>query len=649
MCGITGFWDTTLKFNAEKLKSVAEQMTNTLVLRGPDAGDQWVEESRGIALGHRRLAILDLSPEGQQPMASADSRFVIVFNGEIYNFREIRQQLEQLGHKFRGHSDTEVMLASFCEWGLERSIKTFNGMFAFALWDRQEQVLHLGRDRFGEKPLYYGWFGSTFLFSSELKALRAYPNFSAEIDRQSVGTFLNHQYVLAPKTIYENIYQLLPGTFLSIKGRESSLEPITYWSAKEVAEQSASNQFSGTEEEAVAQLEKLLKDSVGLRMISDVPLGAFLSGGIDSSTIVALMQAQSSQPVKTFSIGFSEEKYNEARYAKAVADHLGTDHTELYVSAQDALDVIPNLPSIYDEPFADCSQIPTFLLSKLTREHVTVSLSGDAGDELFAGYQRYFDVDSLWRKLEMMPAPIRKFVCEGSKKVSPSAWNKILAPVASFLPSKLRYPTPGEQINKVSEVISHLDADTNYLNLTSGATSLGSLVVGGSKAKNVFNTPSLRADFANCIERFMYLDTVTYLRDDILVKVDRASMGVSLESRIPLLDPHIYEFAWSLPFSMKFKDGNGKHILRQVLYKHVPQELIDRPKMGFGIPIHEWLRGSLRDWAEDLLSENRLKQEGFLDPKLIRKIWQAHIDEERNWGYGLWSILMFQAWLAEHG
>lgn len=649
MCGITGFWDTTLKLDAQGLQAVAQQMTDTLFLRGPDDGGQWVDESRGIALGHRRLAILDLSPEGHQPMVSADSRFIIVFNGEIYNFLDIRKQLEQLGYKFRGHSDTEVMLASFCEWGLEKSIKSFNGMFAFALWDRRENVLHLGRDRFGEKPLYYGWFGSTFLFSSELKALRAYPNFSADVNRSSLTAMLRYKYVPAPNTIYENIYQLLPGTFLTIKGRNSSLNPITYWSAKEAAEQGSANRFTGSENEAVEQLEKLLKDSVALRMISDVPLGAFLSGGVDSSTIVALMQAQSEKPIKTFSIGFGEDEYNEAQYAQAVAEHLGTDHTEMYVSSQDAFDLIPKIPSFYDEPFGDCSQIPTFLLAQMTREHVTVSLSGDAGDELFSGYERYFDAADLWEKVNLLPSSIRKLVSKSLGTIPPSAWDKIVAPFASFLPSRLTYPTPGEQVQKIRDLMLMPSADAIYSRLLSSfQDDAASLVVGGEELSTALNGKFSLTELSDCIERFMYLDTVTYLPDDILVKVDRASMGVSLESRIPLLDPRIYDFAWSLPMSMKFKEGKSKHVLRQVLYKYVPSELIDRPKMGFGIPIHEWLRGPLRDWAEDLLDENRLQQEGFLEPKLIRKVWEEHINDEGDRGYGLWNILMFQAWLAEN-
>ena len=648
MCGITGFWDTTLKLDAQSLQNVARQMTDTLVLRGPDDEGQWVDESRGIALGHRRLAILDLSPEGHQPMVSVDSRYIIVFNGEIYNFLEIRKQLEQRGYKFRGHSDTEVMLASFCEWGLEKSIKSFNGMFAFALWDRQEKVLHLGRDRFGEKPLYYGWFGSTFLFSSELKALKAYPNFSANVNRGSLTALLRYKYIPAPHTIYENIYQLLPGTFLTIDGEKSSLNPITYWSAREVAEHSAANRFTGSENEAVEQLEQLLKESVALRMISDVPLGAFLSGGIDSSTIVALMQAQSEKPIKTFAIGFAEDEYNEAQYAKAVAKHLGTDHTELNVTAQDAFDLIPKIPSLYDEPFADCSQIPTFLLAQMTREKVTVSLSGDGGDELFAGYDRYYDATNIWGKTSSLPNPMRQLVSQGLNIFSPQIWNKILAPIAASLPASLTESTPGEQLQKISEIFKFQNMEAIYLFLLSSFKDAPSFVVGGEDLSDAINNQNLWSQLSDGIERLMYLDTVSYLPDDILVKVDRASMGVSLESRIPLLDPQIYNFAWSLPMSMKFKNGKRKHILREVLYKYIPSELIDRPKMGFGIPIQSWLRGPLRDWAEDLLAENRLQQEGFLEPKLIRKVWQEHLNEEGDRGYALWNVLMFQAWLAEN-
>ena len=645
MCGITGFWHLSTELNFQSLQAIVRQMSDTLMLRGPDAGGDWIDESTGIALGHRRLAILDLSPEGSQPMVSRDGRYVLVFNGEIYNFLELRQQLEPLGHKFRSHSDTEVMLASFSQWGLERSLKMFNGMFAFALWDRQERVLHLGRDRFGEKPLYYTWLGSNFLFGSELKALKAYPNFQASINRDALTTLLRHKYIPAPHSIYQGVYKLPPGSFLTVNGTNTSLQPVSYWSAREVAESAVAKPFRGTEAEATEQLDALLKDSVALRMISDVPLGAFLSGGIDSSTIVALMQTQSSQPIKTFSIGFEEDRYNEAQYAKAVAKHLGTEHTELCVTAQQALDVIPQLPSLYDEPLGDSSQIPTFLLSQLTRKYLTVSLSGDAGDEIFTGYDRYFLTANLWQKIGWIPKQLRQLASSSLSAIDSSTWNRILAPVSPLLPNSIKSSTPGEQINKIAEILATGNAEAFYLRQISNFKNPSSLIVGASELPTAFNNPRWWAELPNYMERFMYLDTVTYLPDDILVKVDRASMGVSLESRIPFLDPRVFELAWRLPLSMKVKNNRGKHILRQVLYQYVPQELLDRPKMGFGVPIDSWLKGPLRDWAENLLDQNRLRQEGFFQPQAIREIWEQHLSGDRDCHYGLWNILMFQAWL----
>ena len=647
MCGITGFWNTSTELDSQNLQTIVQRMTSTLIRRGPDDGGNWVDESKGIALGHRRLAILDLSPEGHQPMISRDGRYVIVFNGEIYNFLELRQKLEKLGHKFRGHSDTEVMLASFCQWGLERSVQSFNGMFAFALWDRQEQVLHLGRDRFGEKPLYYTWLGKTLLFGSELKALRAYPNFQPSINRNALTGLLRQKYIPAPYSIYEDVYKLPPGTILTCNGTDTFSQPLSYWSAKEVAESSVAKPFRGTEAEAIEQLDALLKNSVARRMVSDVPLGAFLSGGIDSSTIVALMQAQSSEPIKTFSIGFKEEGYNEAHYAKAVAKHLGTEHTELYVTSDQALNVIPNLPHLYDEPFGDASQIPTFLLSQLTRKHVTVSLSGDAGDELFTGYERYLVGNRIFQKIDWMPKQLRQFANNRLKVISASTWNRILTPMSPLLPSIIKHPTPGEQINKIAEVLAATEPEVFYLRLISDLKDPESFIVNGSELSTVINNSQLWAKLSHCLESFMYLDTMTYLPDDILVKVDRASMGVSLESRIPFLDPHVFEFAWHLPLSMKVRNSKGKYILRRILEQYVPQELIERPKMGFGVPIDSWLRGPLRDWAEDLLDENRLRQEGFFHSQPIRQIWKEHLSGERDWHYGLWNVLMFQAWLSE--
>jgi asparagine synthase (glutamine-hydrolysing) len=645
MCGITGFWDVSRQISDDKLPIIVQQMSDTLFLRGPDDGGVWVDTLVGVALGHRRLAIVDLSPFGHQPMLSADGRYIIAFNGEIYNFLDLRRELEKLGHTFRGHSDTEVMLASFTQWGVSNAVKRFNGMFAFALWDRQERAMYLGRDRLGEKPLYYGWIGNTLIFTSELKALKAYPDFHPEINRDVLALFLRYSYVPAPYSIYQGIYKLPPATILTWNGTNTRPQPLAYWSVKEAAELGVAESFKGTELQAVAKMEALLLEAVGMRMVADVPLGAFLSGGIDSSTVVALMQAQSSQPVKTFTIGFHEKAYNEAEHAKAVAQHLGTDHTELYVTPEDSLAVIPKLPVLYDEPFSDASQIPTFLVSQLARQHVTVSLSGDAGDELFAGYNRYFWGRSIWNKIGWMPLPLRQIVAGGLLSIAPQTWDSVLTNLSVFLPSKLQYSSFGGYLHKLAGVLPAPNPDAMYAGLVSHWRE-ENVVINGREPVTVVNNRQ-QCELDDFTERMMYLDTVSYLPDDILVKVDRASMGVSLEGRIPFLDHRVVEFAWRLPMSMKIRDGQGKWLLRQILYKYVPQTLIERPKSGFGVPIDKWLRGPLRDWAEALLDEHRLRQEGFFNPQPIRQKWAEHLSGQRNWEYHLWDILMFQAWLSK--
>jgi asparagine synthase (glutamine-hydrolysing) len=648
MCGITGFWNLSRHLGSEELQAIAQNMSNTLLHRGPDDGGSWVDAGAGIALGHRRLAIVDLSPEGHQPMVSADGRYVVAFNGEIYNFLELRHQLKAFGHHFRGHSDTEVMLASFSQWGLGGAIERFNGMFAFVLWDRQERVLHLGRDRLGEKPLYYGWMGNTFLFGSELKALKVHPDFRGEIDRDTLALFVRYNYIPAPYSIYQGIYKLPPGTILTWNGKNARPEPVPYWSVKEVAELGVAEPLTGSEVEAIAQLEALLKDAVGLRMIADVPLGAFLSGGIDSSTVVALMQAQSSQPVKTFTIGFYEDSYNEAQHAKAVAKHLGTDHTELYITPEEALSVIPKLPILYDEPFADASQVPTFLISQLTRKHVTVSLSGDGGDELFAGYNRHCWSRSLWQKVGWMPRPLRQAAARGLTSLSSQTWDGVLRNFNGLLPAKLKLPASGYRLHKLAEVLAVSTPEAMYAGLVSHWKEPQALVIGSLEPMTVFSDRQRWARLPDFTQRMMYLDTVISLPDDMLVKVDRASMGVNLEARVPFLDHRVVELAWRVPLSLKIRGVQGKWLLRQVLYKYVPKELIERPKGGFGIPIDSWLRSPLRDWAEALLDERRLQQEGFLNPQPIRQKWEEHLSGERDWQDYLWGVLMFQGWLAEY-
>lgn len=645
MCGLAGFFGPATRNDAE-LSALAQRMNDTIYLRGPDSHGTWTDQTCGLALGHRRLSILDLSPEGHQPMASRNGRFVIVFNGEVYNFRDLRAELEAAGHAFRGHSDTEVMLAAFCQWGVLAATRRFNGMFAFAVWDRDEKKLYLGRDRLGEKPLYYGWMpDGTLLFGSELKTFKPHPSFQAEINRDAIAGLLRLNYIADPHSIYKGVYKLPPAALLTWDGSEQRPEPELYWNLREVAETSLTNPYKGSEQDAVNELEALLKDAVGIRMISDVPLGAFLSGGVDSSTIVALMQAQSSKPVRTFTIGFHEKNYNEAIFAKEVAQHLGTDHTELYISPREALNVIPKLPAMYDEPFSDYSQIPTFLVCQMARQHVTVALSGDAGDELFSGYERYFVGSRLWNKISAVPPWGRKLAAQALTMLSARTLNRMIEPCKPVLPAKLKHLSVGDKMHKLAEVLQVSEPVTMYQNLVSHWKNPQQIVIGGHEPVTALIDHRGWPRVPDFTHRMMHLDMETYLPGDILTKVDRASMGVSLEGRIPLLDPRVIEFAWRIPLSMKVKGNQGKWLLRQVLYKHVPQRLIDRPKMGFSVPIGEWLRGELRDWAEALLDESRLNREGYFHAAPIRDKWREHLEGSRNWQYYLWDVLMFQAWL----
>jgi asparagine synthase (glutamine-hydrolysing) len=651
MCGIAGFLDSARRAGANEAAETAGRMADALINRGPDDSGSWADGEAGIALAHRRLSILDLSPQGHQPMHSACGRYVIAFNGEIYNFGEIRQELEQAGQiAWRGHSDTEVMLAAIARWGLEDAVRRFAGMFAFALWDRERRTLHLVRDRLGEKPLYYGWAGSTLLFGSELKALRRHPAWRGTVDRNALTLLLRHGYVPAPYSIHEGIFKLMPGSVLSIPmdtPAGAELVPKRYWSALEAAAAGVAAPYTGSEAEAIAQLDCLLRRSVQQQMVADVPLGAFLSGGFDSSTVVALMQAQSSQQVQTFTIGFNEEGYNEAEHAKAVARHLGTDHTELYVTSQEAMDVIPRLATLYDEPFADSSQIPTFLVSQLARRSVTVSLSGDGGDELFAGYNRYFWGRNIWRRVGWIPHRLRGAAAAGLTALSPQTWNRLFDAAGPLLPAGLRQRMPGDKLHKLAEIMDVRTPEEMYLGLVSLWKNPAAIVPGAREPATVMTEPIQGANFPDFVQRMMYLDTVSYLPDDILVKVDRASMGVSLEARVPFLDHRVLEFAWQLPMSMKIRDGKGKWILRQLLGRHVPPQLMERPKMGFGVPLDVWLRGPLRPWAESLLDESRLRAEGYFDPAPIRAKWAEHLSGKRNWQHHLWCVLMFQAWLEQ--
>ncbi|HIE64818.1 MAG: asparagine synthase (glutamine-hydrolyzing) [Nitrospira sp.] len=631
MCAIAGFLDLSRRMGRGELEEISLRMVDTLVHRGPDGRGVWVDPEAGISLGHRRLAVIDLSSEGHQPMLSACGRYVVVYNGEIYNFKSLRIELERLGDRFRGHSDTEVMLASIRRWGLKEALQRFNGMFAFALWDRQERQLYLVRDRLGEKPLYYGWSGNTFLFGSELKSLCAYPGFCGEINRDALALYYRHNYIPTPYSIYKDIYKLPPGEMLTLSFSDERFlpNPTPYWSFKEVAESGMQRPFEGTAEEAIDSLETLLMDSIKLRMESDVPLGVFLSGGIDSSTIAALMQVQSTRPVKTFTIGFYEQGYNEADRAKAIAQHLGTAHTELYVTPEEAMAIIPDLSTFYDEPFSDSSQIPTILVSKLARRHVTVSLSGDGGDELFSGYPRYFIGQRVCGKIGCIPRQWRGGIGRVLRRIG-------ALPLLS-----------SDRLQRLGEIMSVEEEEKMYREMVSHVTRPTDFVLGSSEPPTVFSDSRAWIDSPDLIHRMMYLDTRTYLPDDILAKVDRASMGVGLEARVPMLDHRLVAFAWTLPMSLKIHRGEGKQPLRKILGKYIPRKLFEHPKMGFGVPIDVWLRGPMREWAESLLDEKRLREEGILNPESIRTKWLEHRSEKRNHHYFLWNVLMFQAWLEK--
>ena len=576
-------------------------------------------------------------------MVSACKRCILTFNGEIYNHLELRKELETKGGNFnwQGSSDTETLLAALRHWGLEKTLKKLNGMFAFAMWDNIEKKLYIARDRMGEKPLYYGRNGGTFLFGSELKSFKTHPKWRSEINRDALTLYMRLNYIPSPFSIYKGINKLPPAHFVVIKnGGDTISKPKCYWNLKEIAEKGSAN-LKQNAEQSIDELNILLSSSVKAQMQADVPLGVLLSGGYDSTLVAALMQTQSNKPIKTFTIGFHEKSYNEAVHAKAIAKHLGTEHTELYINPKEALSVIPKLATIWDEPFADSSQIPTLLVSELARKYVTVSLTGDGGDELFCGYNRYTEGYQLWNKLHLLPSPIRNFLA-ASISMLPS---NLLESSQKILPKRIQVSRLIDRLPKLADVIRYGDEDSYYLNLISNWKNPEEIVINGKEPlaffknlKNDFKLPGLQ-------EKMMYLDSTSYLPDDILTKVDRASMAVSLESRVPILDHRVVEFAWKLPMSMKYKDGNSKWALREVLYRYVPRELMERPKMGFSIPIDEWLRGPLQKWAEELLSEKKLREDGFFDPVPIRKMWQEHLSGKGRWHNNLWNVLMFQEWL----
>jgi asparagine synthase (glutamine-hydrolysing) len=659
MCGIVGVFGHTHDCD---LMRVAEDMTASLVHRGPDDDGFWVNDEARVAFGHRRLSVLDLSKEGHQPMLSKDGRYVMAFNGEVYNHQTLRKELDDVGViSWRGHSDTEVMLEAIAKWGIEKSLPKFVGMFAIALFDRKERKLYLIRDRMGEKPLYYGWCAGAFIFSSELKALRKYPGFTGDIDRNALALYLRHMVVPDPFTIYQRIYKLQPGCIISLDldsavNYPSGATPHAphiingfslsrWWALRETVE-SGQSSLVYNEAGALELLESRLRDSINLQSLADVPLGTFLSGGIDSSLITALMQSESNVPVNTFTIGFQEKKYNEAEYARAVANHLGTKHFELYVTAKDALNVVQQLPYLYDEPFADSSQIPTYLLCSQARKYLTVALTGDAGDELFGGYNRYFWARKVWSKVSWLPSDTRRLFAKAIFSLPVRYWDAVYSLISYLLPSSSHLSFVGQKLHNLAERLVNIrNEDELFLSLVSEWTNPEDVVIGASEPETLLTRATDWPVLPDIENRMMYLDAMTYLPNDILVKVDRAAMGASLETRAPFLDHRIVEMAWQLPLSMKLRNNQGKWALRQILYKFVPRELIERPKQGFGIPLGDWLRGPLQEWAEELISEKRLREEGYFNPDPIRSKWLEHLSGLRNWENSLWAVLIFQAWL----
>lgn len=641
MCGITGFFETRQKRDRSAIGVVGKAMNAALAKRGPDDEGGWQDPDLPLFLGHRRLSIIDLSADGHQPMESASGRYMLTYNGEIYNFQELTAALTALGSTFRGRSDTEVMLAAFEQWGVNQALQKLNGMFAFALWDRQAGQLHLIRDRMGKKPLYVGWAGSSLVFGSELKALRAHPDFAPQVSRNALALYMRYACVPAPHAIYEKVWQLPAGCRMTIDlaslqpGGDLSALIEPYWHHPRIVEEARQRRGNPGDGEAVAEFEKLLADAVRARMVSDVPLGAFLSGGIDSSTVVALMQQQAAAPVKTFCIGFQEQGFDEAAYARKIARHLGTDHHELYLTPQDALDVIPLLPEIYDEPFADVSQIPTYMVSRFARRQVTVALSGDGGDEMLGGYLRHYTAPELWKRVGWLPPAARRAIAARLTALGAERWNRLVRVQPQF----------GERLHKIAELLPLEGPEEIYRHLVSQWPDPASLVQGGTEPPVPLLDSAWQPKGLSFAERMMYGDALSYLPNDVLTKVDRASMAVSLEARAPLLDQRVFEYAWSLPLKMKIREGQGKWLLRQVLSRYVPAALFERPKQGFTVPVGEWLRGPLKDWAEEMLAEKRLAGEGYLNAPLVRGVWEEHLRGRGRHAHKLWTVLMFQSWL----
>lgn len=642
MAGITGLYDLDQTNSRDGLHAIAQKMAATIAHRGPDGNGLWQDPDVPLVLAHRRLSVIDLSTDGAQPMASPNGRYQITFNGEIYNFQSLRKELESEGANFSGRSDTEILLGAFEVWGINRALQRVNGMFSFALWDREKRQLHLVRDRMGKKPLYIGWAGKSFVFGSELKALRAHPDFKPVVNRNALALYMRFGSVPAPHTIYDGVWQMPPGTRLTLvfdllsSGDDLAHDCIPYWNPPRVVEEACHNPLRGSDLELANQFEDLLRDCVRDRMGSDVPLGAFLSGGIDSSAIVALMQAQSSQRVKTFCIGFNEKGYDDAAAAQAVSRHLGTEHHEMFAGPQQAQDIIPLLPDMYDEPFADIAQIPTYMLSKFARQDITVALSGDGGDEMLGGYARHHAIPSLWNRVGWWPQPVRNFVARRIHGVSLEAWDKI---------GRAQQPQFGARLYKVADLLQLKTMEDIYLHVMSRWTNPTEIVKNSREPLLALHDPSMLPRDLTFAERMMYGDVLMHLPNDVLVKTDRASMSVGLEIRNPLLDHRLFEFCWRMPADARIRQGQGKWLLRQVLARHVPDHLFNRTSTGHnGPPIGDWLRGPLQDWAHELLRPLRLEQDGYFNPAPITAAWQDHLDGKGNHAHRLWTVLMFQAW-----
>jgi asparagine synthase (glutamine-hydrolysing) len=642
MCGIVGYFNK----NGASIDAVSK-MALRIKHRGPDGAGAWLNNKGEMAMAHRRLAIVDLTSSGHQPMSSSCGRYTLVFNGEIYNHLELRDDLSaSVGHfSWDGGSDTETLLMLLIYWGIENTLKRIDGMFAFAFWDNNVERLFLARDRMGEKPLYYGSNGGCFLFGSELKSLKELPTWQGEIDRDALTLYMRHNYIPAPWCIYKGIKKLLPAHYIVISEKCKNVsKPYCYWNLYEIAERGQSLQDTEVNNNnLVNELDKILRKSVKSRMMADVPLGAFLSGGFDSTMVVALMQYQSTEPIKTFTIGFHEQGYNEAVHAKKVAEYLGTNHTELYLTSEEALSVIPRLPTIWDEPFADSSQIPTLLVSELAHKDVKVSLSGDGGDELFCGYNRYSESYKIWKNLRYLPKSMTYLL----SKILEYFPGQSLENAMKILPEKHQVSHLADRLPKLGNLVQNVQSKNYYKNFVSHWKNPELLVYDAKEPQTIFDKLEDQPKLLDFRELMMYLDSMTYLPGDNLTKIDRASMSTGLEVRVPLLDHKVVEFSWKVPMSLKYRNGESKWLLREVLYNYVPRELMERPKMGFRVPVEHWLRGPLRDWCENLLGEKRLKEQLLFDHELIRKKWDEHLSGKRRWTYHLWDVLMFQAWLDE--